>query len=52
MSQNKTVIQGLEPADTNFAPIEGAGSNFYSRGSRSAARGTVVPGMMLASFWR
>lgn len=48
MSQNKTVIQGLEPADTNFAPIEGAGSNFYSRGSRSAARGTVVPGMINA----
>ena len=47
MSQNKTVIQGLEP-ETNFggAP-SGASSNFYSRGSRpSSARGTIVPGMM------
>lgn len=48
MSQNKTVIQGLEP-ETNYggAP-NGAGSNnnFYSRGNQSsAARGTIVPGM-------
>lgn len=47
MSQNKTVIQGLEPAE---APARHAGSssnpNFYSRGDRpAAARGTVVPGM-------
>ena len=42
MSQNKTVIQGLEPAD---APNQmGAGRNFYSRGANQA-RGTVVPGM-------
>lgn len=43
MSQNKTVIQGLEPAD---APQQnaGAGSNFYSRGTQGG-RGTVVPGM-------
>jgi len=43
MSQNKTVIQGLEPAD---APqqMSGAGQNFYSRGAQGA-RGTVVPGM-------
>lgn len=49
MSQNKTVIQGLEPADKNFgsAPM-GGGQGFYTRGSRPAARGTVVPGMMEA----
>ncbi len=43
MSQNKTVIQGLEPAD---APqqMSGAGQSFYSRGAQGA-RGTVVPGM-------
>lgn len=42
MSQNKTVIQGLEPAD---APNQmGAGQSFYSRGANQA-RGTVVPGM-------
>ncbi len=42
MSQNKTVIQGLEPVD---APNQsGAGQNFYSRGANQA-RGTVVPGM-------
>lgn len=45
MSQNKTVIQGLEP-ETNFGGAPGASSNnFYSRSSRSSARGTVVPGM-------
>ncbi len=43
MSQKKTVIQGLEPAD---APnVNGAGASFYSRGGRSASRGTVVSGM-------
>lgn len=43
MSQKKTVIQGLEPAD---APnMNGAGASFYSRGGRSASRGTVVSGM-------
>ena len=43
MSQNKTVIQGLEPADS---PNQsgGAGQSFYSRGGQ-ASRGTVVPGM-------
>lgn len=47
MSQNKTVIQGLEPAEGNFggSPI-GGNQNFYARGNKSAARGTVVPGMM------
>lgn len=45
MSQNKTVIQGLEP-ETNLGNASGgAGSNFYSRGRQSNARGTVVPGM-------
>ena len=48
MSQNKTIIQGLEP-ETNFGGTpNGAGSNnnFYSRGNRpSSVRGTVVPGM-------
>ena len=45
MSQNKTVIQGLEPVE---APNQnnGAGSNFYTRGGYSGNRGTVVPGMM------
>ena len=44
MSQNKTVIQGLEPAD---APNQntGAGSSFYTRGARGTSRGTVVSGM-------
>lgn len=46
MSQNKTVIQGLEPNDSNFGGASmGASPNFYARGNRSAARGTVVPGM-------
>lgn len=47
MSQNKTIIQGLEP-ETNFGGASnGASSNsFYSRGNHSStARGTVVPGM-------
>lgn len=49
MSQNKTVIQGLEPADNNFgsSPM-GGNQSFYTRGNRPAARGTVVPGMMEA----
>ena len=44
MSQNKTVIKGLEPAD---APnVEGGASgNFYTRAVRPNAKGTVVPGM-------
>lgn len=41
MSQNKTVIKGLEPAD---AP-NGASSNPYTRVVRPGAKGTVVPGM-------
>ncbi len=49
MSQNKTVIQGLEPADNNFGSSPVGGNNsFYTRGNRPAARGTVVPGMMEA----
>lgn len=49
MSQNKTVIQGLEPE----TPFNGSSStnpsqNFYSRGSRPITRGTVVPGMQEA----
>ena len=48
MSQNKTVIQGLEPSDGNVRPNRGgSGNNFYSRGDSGSARakGTVVPGM-------
>lgn len=52
MSQNKTVIQGLEP-DPNMGGtrnINGArgmaSQDFYSRGVNQSARGTVVPGMM------
>lgn len=47
MSQNKTVIQGLEPAAPSNGFNSGIGSNLYSRreGS-SAAKGTVVPGML------
>ena len=45
MSQNKTVIQGLEP-ETGFSGSSGYTSqNFYSRPNGSTARGTVVPGM-------
>lgn len=50
MSQNKTVIQGLEP-ETNFnsTPNGASSNNFYSRGNQqAAARGTIVPGMMEA----
>lgn len=51
MSQNKTVIQGLEPADgtTRMEP-GGARPNFYARNERPAARGTIVPGMMDVSM--
>ena len=50
MSQNKTIIQGLEP-ESNYggAPSGASSNNFYSRGNRSSSnRGTVVPGMMEA----
>lgn len=46
MSQNRTVIQGLEPADAPSYDNGSANSNFYSRRERSTARGTVVPDMM------
>lgn len=48
MSQNRTVIQGLEPENNPRGGNNqggGFGGNFYSRSGRSAARGTVVPGM-------
>lgn len=50
MSQNKTVIQGLEPETNAGGAPSGASPNFYSRGNSrpSSARGTVVPGMMEA----
>jgi pSer/pThr/pTyr-binding forkhead associated (FHA) protein len=44
MSQNKTVIPGLEPSDANYGQ-GGSSSNFYSRNSQPASRGTVIPGM-------
>ena len=44
MSQKKTVIQGLEPAETPYQN-NGAGASFYSRGGRATSRGTVVSGM-------
>lgn len=52
MSQNKTVIQGLEPdpnmgGTRNMNGARGTASpDFYSRGANQSARGTVVPGMM------
>ena len=47
MSQNKTVIQGLEPGNANISNnYGGESSGFYSRNGQSNARGTVVPGMM------
>ena len=52
MSQNKTVIQGLEP-ETNFGGSQSGSNstNFYSRGNQSAsARGTIVPGMQDAGL--
>ena len=45
MSQNRTVIQGFEAADTNVGGAMGSNPNFYSRGGGAPARGTVVPGM-------
>lgn len=47
MSQNKTVIQGLEPENNFGGASSGAASNsFYSRSNRkSSARDTYVPGM-------
>lgn len=44
MSQNKTVIQGLEPAD-ELNQNMGGRPDFYSRGAHSSVRGTVVSGM-------
>lgn len=45
MSQNKTVIQGLEPSDSPTRNAQGGfGSNFYTRSERPA-RGTVISGM-------
>lgn len=50
MSQNKkTVIQGLEPADAPNQNMR-ADSSFYTRGARSAGRGTVVSGMSDATY--
>lgn len=47
MSQNKTVIQGLEPANSNpTRNPANANQNFYARGNKGNSRGTVVPGMM------
>lgn len=44
MSQNKTVIQGLEPGNVNSTNnYGGESSGFYSRSGQSNARGTVVP---------
>ncbi len=52
MSQNKTVIQGLEPEGNGGRggrASMGAAPDFYSRGNQpSSSRGTVVPGMMEA----
>lgn len=45
MSQNKTVIQGLEPDSRSMGGSFGEGTqSFYTRGARQH-RGTVVPGM-------
>lgn len=47
MSQNKTVIQGLEPAGGSQQGHYHTGDNsFYSRSGASSNRGTVVQGMM------
>lgn len=46
MSQNKTVIQGLEPAETKVEGNSMSTSYLYSRGQNSPAKGTVVPGMV------
>lgn len=50
MSQNKTVIQGLEPDNSHRSSgMEGGNSQFYNRSSSMGVgpsqRGTVVPGM-------
>ena len=47
MSQSKTIIQGLEPADSPSRNMGGT-PNFYQRNGRPVppSRGTVVPGMM------
>lgn len=53
MSQNKTVVPGLEPEGSfqggraPFTPNVGAApqQNFYQRSGQQPARGTVVPGM-------
>lgn len=46
MSQNKTVIQGLEPDGGNYEGTQIASdTNLYGRNSNSA-RGTIVPGMI------
>ncbi len=47
MSQNKTVIQGLEPNDyLGKNNNNNQSQSFYARGNSSASKGTVVPGMM------
>ena len=44
MSQSKTVIQGLEPADFSHRSQGEASANLYSRQGRPG-KGTVVPGL-------
>lgn len=47
MSQNKTVIQGLELNDMNYGGSSAkAQQSFYTRSSHQTTKGTVVPGMM------
>ncbi len=47
MSQNKTVVPGLEPeAYAGGGAPAGGNSNFYARGANQVQNGTVVPGMM------
>ena len=49
MSQNRTIISGLEPDDSprqqNSNYNRQGGGDFYSRGNGNSHRGTVVPGM-------
>ncbi len=48
MSQNKTIISGLEPDDSSRQEMNynRGGGDFYSRGTNTGAqRGTIVPGM-------
>ena len=47
MSQNKTVIQGLEPAENAGYSSGGVNAGFYSRSgaNRPVQKGTYVPGM-------